>query len=360
MSNIVIRVDGGKKLGMGHMMRCRNLAELLIQGNHHVTFVSKEHDRHLIDILDPSIYSIIRLKLDPSHSVTSDTSTWLGDTIEGELDQLVPELVSSIDLLIIDHYGIDYRWEKAIKKQLPNIKKILVIDDLHDRKHSCDYLLDYTYREGNINPYRERKLISKHCQTFLGLDYVLLNQLFHQTRRTTNADSIRINISFGGSDLHNLTTQITRVLLPIFGNRVEYIFDIILGNLYSKKDLKILEQFTQTYVNFNLYQSLNFQEITELLSQTDLSIGAGGVSIYERCCLGIPSIIITLAENQKQNAQNLAKLGVVTHLGSYQNWNPRDLINAIDDRKLIAKQSRRCQDLIDGLGCQRIIDLILP
>lgn len=351
--NIIIRVDSGRRIGMGHLIRCCNLAELLVQAGAKITFISKEHDHHLISIL--SEYSVIRLQPDSDYILTKDSSTWLGDSIEGELKKLTRHLKNrSIDLLIIDHYGIDIQWEKAIKNKF-SIKKMMVIDDLHNRKHISDYLVDYTYREGLLDPYREEKLIPESCQTFLGLNYVLLNQLFHQKRKLKKAKSnpYRINISFGGSDLPNLTSQIIKVLIPIYGNHPEYAFDIILGNLYTCR--KELEKLTQSCCNINIYQSIDFSKMIELLTRTDLAIGAGGVSVYERCCLGIPSIIITLAKNQEQNARNLTKLGVATHLGNYQNWEKSKLIEEINNRKL---SSENCQNLIDGLGCHRIVELL--
>lgn len=357
----IFRVDSGKLIGMGHLMRCRNLAEHLAAKypDNQIIFITRQHQGHLASALMDQFDTLLLPppKLPIKHQ---DPSTWLGDTIESELDQITLHLGSKarIDLLIIDHYAIDESWETQFCQRFA-VKQTLVIDDLHNRNHQCDYLLDYTFNPSNQNFYRD--LVPSTCQTLLGHQYILLNHLF-QTARTQSQQQniIRVNISLGGADPDQLTKQVVEILLTSnFGNHSDYQFDIILGHLYDSAAATQLEQLIQPYSNFTIYSAISFQEIIPLLQQTHVAIGAGGVSVYERACLGIPSLLINLADNQLSNATNLNRAGLAVHLGSQKEWNHRTLIETIKNRSLIREMSSRNSNTFDGLGCQRVIDKIL-
>lgn len=370
--NILIRTDSGYKMGIGHLMRCYNLSLELIKIGHQVTFLTKEHPGNLIAFIDehPSL-TVLRLPLSSPH----DDWSIKDDLIKCKQ---VYKSVKVIDLLIIDHYGIDHEWERlAIFEEYLPVKKVMVIDDLYNRPHYCHYLLDQTYRSDlNNNPYLS--LVSKPLPVkfLLGSDYCLLNNVFFERRQELLSQNKlqrnslrRVNIAMGGVDALQITYQIVKILVSapaaqgtdVTKTLIHY--DIILGKHYPEPDK--IKTLISDQPNFQIYQNLGYDQITDLISESDLAIGAGGVSVYERCVLGVPSILITCAENQFPNAHNLSRAGVVTYLGHYDQWmkdHPsKKLLTALEQYQssdLLKRQSHLAQKLIDGLGCQRVAKII--
>ena len=382
--NILFRVDSSFIIGTGHIMRCCNLALQLKNSGHNIIFISQSFPGNIIPKLLPH-FPVLAIPHSFDHNPTLNTNTWLGDTIDNDIDKCYHALINSsdktfnktFDLLIIDHYAIDSSWELAIKQKL-NIKAILVIDDLHNRSHICDYLLDHSYRTSN--PYLT--LTPSHTKFLLGPSFCLLNPIFSQIKqlkdninktydeinneinnKINDKKIIKINISFGGGDLHDLTYTIVETIINCeqiyIKNDIQY--DIVIGNLYINKNK--LQTIINNHPNFHLYSDISYDQLGNLLLNTDLSIGAGGTSVYERCCLGIPSIIITVADNQICNATNLYDYGVITYLGHHDKWNKNDLISTINNylnpnNNLLYQQSILCNLLVDGNGCHNVINAI--
>jgi spore coat polysaccharide biosynthesis predicted glycosyltransferase SpsG len=317
--------------------------------------------------------------------MTDNTSSWL-DNIHHDINQITSGLhdlnISFIDLLVIDHYAIDYRWESWFLGQFPDIDKIMVIDDLANREHICDYLVDTTYLPGQSydnndisyddkyydNRYHNNQLISRDAMRMLGSKYVMLNSEFSYYRHDGENnhmiilpdETLRISIAFGGADIPNATGQVVQVLLQEYRsmNLNNIKVDIILGGLNQHKDE--IQSLIRDVPIFQLYQNLSYKDLLNLLSMSHLNVGAGGISLYERCCLGIPSVVITLAENQVGNAVNMEKDNIITYLGDMNSWTHEDLIVAINKYRLDAKYYQeardRCQDIVDDNGCQRILE----
>lgn len=369
--NILIKVDSSIIIGTGHVMRCRNLANKFKERGYNVIFICKVYEGNIISILNED-YDVLEISNNYLYPLSINTNTWLGDNIEDDVDKCfnvynnIYSIDKQIDLLIIDHYAIDYRWEELIKQRLP-IKSIMVIDDLHNRKHNCDYLLDHTYRTNN--PYKS--LVSNDTCMLLGPSYCLLNDMFMETRNKKQRNEMtridkqikRINISFGGGDMYKVTEKVIKTIINCDDDNIcnEIKYDIVLGKLYP--NIEKIKQLVKDKKNFNVYVNINHREICNLLIDTDLGIGAGGTSVYERCCLGIPSIVITMADNQKSNAINLDDLGAITYLGNYDKWDEKELIKIIRiyDKKIGMKerQCNICSDLVKGDGCNKVIDIII-
>ncbi len=332
---ILVRVDSGYKIGIGHVMRCLNLCKFLNKYDN-INFICRNHDGNIISKILESFHTIILpLKI----NTTLDHNTWLGTIWENDCNdiiKLINDNIWNVNLLIIDHYSIDYKWEIKIR---PYINKILVIDDISNREHNCDYLLDQNlYFE---NPYVN--LVPKDCKIFLGLQYVILNENFKKIKSINNKLithtlindklindelKIRINISFWGSDIHNITEKIIDNIIKNknkIKNFNDIIFDIIVGA--SNKNYDNIKN--KQLINFNIYYSVD--NMAELLNKTDLCIGATGSSIYERLYLKIPTIAITVADNQINIAKNLDKIDIIKYIGHYNNINYDSLIYYINN-----------------------------
>jgi len=377
---IIFRVDSGYRVASGHLMRCKNLALSMKNKGYQVEFLSKEYPGNLIDMLEKD-FIVHRLEFNPNFQLTEDTTTWLGDLPTQDIkkcyDRLQHIVISNdndneqlqnkyvpIDLLVIDHYGIDYQWEDLFRLEIQFDTQIFVIDDLHNRKHHCDYLLDQTfYLDSKYNPYKEKELISNSCECFLGTNYLLLSPLFSYAHQSINIYSQlnnikHVQINFGGVDRTKQTLKVVQWLLNDGDILKDITFDILLGRLYDDTNDE-LQDLIKEHTNFIIYRDLDYSEIIDLLKMTDLYIGATGVSIYERCCLGIPSIGFTLVDNQKMNASNLSKTGALTYLGNAHDCTKEMLISTfqkyISDPILVKTQREKCYKLVDGNGCQRLL-----
>jgi UDP-2,4-diacetamido-2,4,6-trideoxy-beta-L-altropyranose hydrolase len=337
-----IRVDSSDIIGTGHVMRCLTLANKL----QNVEFICGNHNNNLISLIEQK-YKVHKISI--NKKVTMDQNTWLGNDLEYDL-KLCGTIFEKRDikLLIIDHYNIDYRWEKKIRSI---VNKIMVIDDLANRRHDCDILLDQNFRCDDINIYKD--LVPEHCLKLMGPQYVLLRDEFTKVNPKEDSEIKRIHISFGGGDPGNETLKVINVLMDI-----DLEFDIIIGG--SNIHLKQIKERIKGRDNFTLYH--NISNMAQVLSKADLCIGSSGTSSYERCALSIPSIIITVARNQEDVANNLDKIGAVYYLGKSEEWSKDDLINCLnsfvknkDDYK---RRVNICKQIVNIKGCETVVKMI--
>ena len=351
--NVVFRVDASLKIGTGHVMRCLTLAQMLKENGVDVQFISRKHEGNLIDKirsrglnvyeLDTSTNSAVDNKLEHSH--------WLETTQEQDADDCINILkAEKTDWLIIDHYALDEQWQKKLK---PYYKKILVIDDLADRKHQCDILLDQTFGRQNKD---YKALVSKDCKLLLGSQYALLRPEFAKWRgysleRRSNPKLKQFFINMGGIDVVNFTENILDELeicnLP---NDLNII--VVMGeNAPHLKSIKLKAD----KLPYNTEIKVNVDNMAEIMANSDIAIGASGATSWERCCLGLPTIQIVIAENQKTIAKSLVKINAIK---IFQDC--RKLSGIITAAKnWMVNVSDNSQQICDGLGSIRVIKEIL-
>lgn len=213
------------------------------------------------------------------------------------------------DLLVIDNYDIDQVYEKHFRSFA---KKIMIIDDLANRQHDCDVLLDQTYGR---DPNDYKNLVPENCTILAGSDYVLLRKEFIVMRpkaiekRRNTKEIKRILISMGGSDPDNYTLKALELVKKsgFKGN-----IDVVLG--FAGNNLEQIKQYVTSMINkVDFHANAN---MAELMYEADLAIGAAGSSVWERCCLGLPQYLIQTAENQNCNFNSLKELGMVDSLSN--------------------------------------------
>lgn len=333
MFKILFRVDSSSKIGSGHLMRCLNLAKYLNIDN--TEFICTYNNK-------------INIPFKVNYIEKSNDS-WLGNTWEDDCDKTISIIkknnLTSL-LLIIDQYSIDYKWETKIR---PFVKSIMVIDDLHNRKHNCDFLLDQNLYLDNINLYK--KLVPENCKILLGCEYLILNKCFLNIKRVRTCVK-RIYIFFGGSDTPNLTEKLLKYLIKY----KNIVFDIVIGKL-NKNYNNILNKYSN-YKNINIYYNITQDKIATIIYNSDLCIGSSGTSCYERCVSGVFSLVITIANNQVNNAINLHKLGVIDYIGHYDKENLfNELIIKLEKYIKIDNWRdiyNKCLEFVDGMGLKRI------
>ena len=189
----------------------------------------------------------------------------------------------------------------------------MAIDGLANRNHDCDMLLDQTYSLDGEKRWND--LIPSYCKLLSGAQYAILRPEFiiekRDMRQRTGAIK-RILISFGGVDMHNLTSEALEAIL--LSNCKNILVDIVIGkNHPNLVDLKLRCE-DLDYVNLHIQIS----QIAKLMSLADLSIGAGGMMIWERCYLGLPSILVSIADNQINQAKAVHSFGAAIYLGVFQ------------------------------------------
>lgn len=311
--NIYIRTDSSTKIGSGHLMRCLTLAENLKENGACITFICRDVEGSLVHLVQQAGYNVEILMPEKEPVLITDKvphALWLETTWDKDVKQTIDvfrRLNSHADWLIVDHYSLDHRWESAVRAYT---KKIMVIDDLADRVHDCDVLLDqnlYKQMEG-----RYQGLVPDYCQKLLGPEFALLRPEFLEVRKNLKKrdESItRILVFYGGSDITDETSKALDAIKSIEIPSIK--IDVVVGKTNPYKSQ--IEQICSEIPNTTYYCQVN--NMAELMAAADLAIGAGGTATWERCFLGLPSIVTVIAENQVTTVEAVAERKAIINLG---------------------------------------------
>lgn len=357
---VAIRVDASHEIGSGHLMRCRSLAKELRRCGADVTFICREHEGNLIELLKRDAYAVTVLPIPQYDSVNlsspDDYNQWLGvPQTQDALETKNALTEKPVDWLIVDHYAIDATWERLLR---PHVQYIFVIDDLSNRKHCCDLLLDQNLTLQGGKGYNN--LVPANTRLLLGTRFALLHPEFANSRqRVTARDGHvkRVQICFGGGTADDYTVAALNALLAIDHNFTQ--IDVVVGQAHLQGSS--LRRRCEEPINTTLHCQTD--QMATLLADTDLAIGAGGTMNWERACLGVPTIAFGISDNQRPILEALSTSGCV--LGVPQNMRPSEPIisawvtAALSNPWLLNGISRRCLDLVDGLGIQRVTKQLL-
>lgn len=293
--NFIIRTDASAKIGSGHVMRCLTIAIELRKNGHEVIFWMKELVGDMREFVQSKGFSII---------------TEMENT----------------DICIIDHYDIDIKWERKIR---PFVKKIVVIDDLANRKHDCDLLLDQ-----NVVPNFEHRyddLVPVHCEKLLGPRFLMMREEFIRERKNLSYKTGGVNrilIFMGGSDP---TSETLKIISALTQHQSFSYVDVVVGNSNPHKT-KIEGICMKEGYHFHC----QIDYLASLMAKADFSIGAGGSATWERCFVGLPSSSTIVAENQRISTETAEKLGVIWNLGWHEQVTVdtyKDLLRSLKDKK---------------------------
>ena len=334
---VVFRVDASLEMGTGHVMRCLTLANELKQQNHEIVFICRELTGNLILLIK---YPVLVLPKNDNFQSDSLYLNWLGATQEQDAEQTIKVIPKNTDLLIVDSYASDEIWHKQL---IPYTKKIMVIDDLADRQFDCDVLLNQNLGT-QIEDYKDK--VPDDCELLLGCDYALLRPEFPNLRekaliKRKNTKVIKnILISMGGSDITNKTYDILQEVSDDLN------IVVILGGISPHN--KMIKNYAKSKKNVKVI--VDADNISRLMFDADLAIGAGGSTSWERCCLGLPTLLYVLAENQRKIAGNLEELGAVKIVDNLK----VNLQNILNNFSFWQIMSEKAQTVCDGIGVKRI------
>jgi len=341
------RVDASLEMGTGHVMRCLTLAQMLRDNGIDNEFICRKLEGNLILKIRKKGFKVH--ELDSIHENNNkdelEHSHWLKTTQQIDAQDCIKIIGrKDIDWLIVDHYALDACWELALK---PYTKKIMVIDDLADRAHDCNILLDQNLGRTCHN---YEALVPQKCRLLLGTKYALLRPEFsyyreHSLQRREKYDLKNILINLGGVDLENNTAiildHIKKSSLP---NNIN--INIVMG-AHSPHIESVRNISSQLSQQVNIY--IDTKNFAELMTAADLAIGASGSTTWERCCLGLPTVQIGVARNQDFIGEALAKISAIKLV-----YKLEEMIPILEDSLNWAEEAA-CQasKICDGKGALR-------
>ena len=362
MVNIVFRTDASVEIGSGHVMRCLTLADFLRQRGVNVFFVCRKYPGNLESVIRQKGFEVVMLPV-PKRRATVDSEgtrhwPWLGVSQREDAVQTCEAIHrwGGAEWLVVDHYGIDYRWEYALREVAENIA---VIDDLADRRHDCDLLLDQTYGRIQID---YSGLVPAHARLLLGSKYALLRREFAHwrpralARRQRQRAPRRLFVNFGGTDVSNTTELVLNLLGEAkFDLPPELVVVLGASSLHRQKIHTVAAKVASSVTVLSRVSNMS-----EIMSAADVAIGAAGATSWERCCLGLPSIMMVVADNQRMIAEELDRAGAAFFSGTRADVErePERLLKPLHalliDRETAAKVSRRAASITDGHGAERV------
>jgi UDP-2,4-diacetamido-2,4,6-trideoxy-beta-L-altropyranose hydrolase len=356
---IVFRADASLDIGTGHVMRCLTLAAALREHGASCEFVCRAHAGNLIEFIREQGYVVHALpKAGTAAGSTAPLAhaEWLGASWESDAEQTCAALSGRrAAWLVVDHYALDRRWEAALRAYCD---RLMVIDDLADRVHDCDLLLDQ-----NLGRKRDdyQRLVPEASMILAGPAYTLLRPEFAEWRpyslQRRESPALRhVLVTMGGVDKDNATgktlTALARCDLPadcditvVMGPHAPWLAEV-------KRQAAAMPFKTEVLVNV--------RDMERLMANSDVAIGAAGSTSWERCALGLPTLLIVLAANQEVVARALQQFGAAKVLSE-----PDRIVPDLPVALARLKQSDSLKDMaaaaasiIDGRGVQRVLEIL--
>jgi UDP-2,4-diacetamido-2,4,6-trideoxy-beta-L-altropyranose hydrolase len=341
------RVDASDAIGSGHISRCLAFAGALRADGCRVLFVCREISGHAGARVRAAGHELCLLPPGPSPVVDPDgppLAAWLGTQWSDDADSTSSAIFrafgSAADGLVVDHYGLDARWERFMRQAA---HRIVVVDDLADRSHDCDILLDQNVVAHMASRYDG--CVPPGTRRLLGPAYALLAPEFaalHVDARPRHAPARRSLLFFGGGAAGELARSVADRLVAR-GSRLE--LDVILP----------FGSGTGGEAPPHVHLKADLPSLAPLLARADIAAGGSGVSSLERLCLGVPAVVVTMAENQRESAEELARRGLALYLGDASRVSADAIAEALEALALgpIQAMSEAGLALVDGFGAAR-------
>jgi len=354
IQHIAFRIDASNQIGTGHFMRCLTLADGLKKHGAHIRFVCRNLPEYLHKMLVEKGYEFLPLVSSQIDTPLDELAhaSWLGVTQEQDAIDSVQALSDwSWDWLIVDHYALDARWESKLRQI---VKHILVIDDIADREHDCDILLDQNFYTDMQTRYIDK--VPSHCRLLLGPHYALLRAEFrelHQQVKPRSGLVKHVLVFFGGIDSHNYTGRTIEALSEI--EIPDLHVDVVIGSQHP-----YCEEVESVCKKHGFILHVQTDKMAELMASADYAIGAGGSATWERCCLGLPTLILSLAYNQIEIAKGLDILGAGKYIDIQNNENsadfPKIVFSVLRNNKQMKLFSEKAYSVVDGQGVDRLCE----
>jgi UDP-2,4-diacetamido-2,4,6-trideoxy-beta-L-altropyranose hydrolase len=337
----VFRCDASPTIGAGHVVRCLALADALRRNGWSCLFACAEDSAAAIPALQQAGHELLLL----SHEEVEDPRPLWARWPDG------------CDLLIVDHYGLGIDFEAACRAWA---KRILVIDDLADRKHDCDFLLDSALNDGASNYVA---LVPVSCRFLFGPRFAPLRPDFRAARalaiqrREQSDGPCKVLLGFGASDTRNLTPLALHAMASI---NHDIRVDVVLGaGVRNRAEVEALAM--ELPLNARIFNTVN--NMAERMCAVDLAVGGAGSSAWERCCLGLPAIMVVTSNNQENIAGHLTLAGAAEVVSAERDGLADALSRVVGELAAaparLQEMSRRAFALCDGRGGERVAEAVI-
>lgn len=351
---ILFRVDSSLVIGTGHVMRCLMLARALREGGAECRFVSADLPGHLVDLVRERGFQVALVPAPDAAADPRDYKSWTGLSLEADVAAtLAAQEGFTPDWIVIDHYGLDAAWQDAVAV---GGTRVLAIDDLANRPHRADLLVDPNLGR-QAQDYTD--LVPNDCQLCVGPRYAMLRPEFATLREDALASRPgrmlrHILITMGGVDLHDATSAILERLAAI-ALPADAEITVVMGR--SAPHLgRVRALAAASPVPCHVLTDV--PDMHNLMAAADLAIGAIGGTAWERCALGLPSLMLAIAENQVPGAQALARAEAAIYLGRLNDADWRENLSfeiaRMSDPAALFRLSSTSAEICDGLGTTRL------
>ncbi|EES4628703.1 UDP-2,4-diacetamido-2,4,6-trideoxy-beta-L-altropyranose hydrolase [Escherichia coli] len=358
---VFLRVDSSLSIGSGHIIRCINIATMLRKMGAECIFITKNHKGNIISKIRQAdfLFEVMSVLEEPEYYISNEKE-WLNGRQSDDAVQfssLLSQYSQKPDIIIVDHYSLDSEWEIIVKQNFPQAR-LVVIDDLCNRKHHCDLLIDQTYLR---HKHEYAELILPETKILTGTKFALVNTDFYKFRnesiiRKKNLKRpLKLMITMGGVDANNITGKVLQYLEEINYKNIQKITVIIGSKCPHRTEICELTRNSK----YNIQVVIDISNMAELMLEHDFAIGALGGTTWERCVMGLPAVNIAIARNQHTVAQNLSKSGAIVLYSD--KFKKSEFSNALDN--LMAnyyQQSNLVRIICDGHGLYRIVQEIIP
>lgn len=334
MPKVLFRADARIDLGTGHVMRCMTLAHHLRADGWEAAFATVGESMRLCPGL--SDFPLFEL----SRSATVE-------------EELAVATRGAFDLVVVDHYERDANLETELRRSA----KVFVIDDLANRAHDCHVLMDQT---PGRQPVDYVHCVPEYCRLLLGGDYALLRPEFSElraeslSRRDGLTEPRSLLVTCGGTDHKGASLLVIDALAE-----TQYPFEVTLVLPSVSPHFHAAREKLANWSHPSTVALVDrVSNMAELMVATDIAIGAGGTTSWERCCLGVPCLNLKIAENQVFVNQVLRQSGAIIDLGDVESLSPgavaRNLDALAQDTARLRAMSVAARNQIDGMGCSRV------
>ncbi len=352
------RADASEEIGLGHVMRCLTLADALSARGSECRLIFRALPGHLAEHIEARGHRPEPLPVPVDAIADPDVyGTWLGvSRVQDAADCSNVLAQDPPDILVVDHYALDASWERAV---CPQGTCLVALDDLANRPHACNIFLDQNLGRHDSD---YDTLLPADCLRLIGPNYALLRPQFAMARkealaRRTGKPCHQLLISMGGMDKSDATSkmllELAEMHLP-----TDFAVCVVMGSASTNLDRvrKIAAQMPfATEVLFDV------ADMAPLMATADLAIGGAGSTSWERCCLGLPTLLLTIADNQRSIAQALHNSDAAFYVGDVREsgWTSAlraALSRAVQQPEWLFGMAKTASAICDGRGAERVAD----
>ncbi len=351
-ADVFFRLDASSTIGGGHLGRSLVLAECMRKMGAHIEFLSASLDGPYMDSLAARAFPVRILEV--AGGIHDDTS--LSMDAHASTAAIATRRRAAKRILVVDHYRISLPWERALRA---TVDSIVVIDDLADRSHDCDLLLDQAYGEDGS---RYANLIPPRCKGLYGTRYALLRPDFADWRGRVgelpeNDKDVIVHAFFGSEDLVGNALRFPPLMLKVKG--VGEVRVAVSPQFKFATELEALRQQHPARLSWRVAGP----DMAEHMAGCDIAVGSPGQATWERACLGLPAALVAIADNQVPILERLADEKFCVFLGVDRVLGDDDFLAGfsrfVSDRNALAALRKKSLETVDGLGSDRVASAVL-